>query len=86
MRNKFFGKALIVCLLLTLFSCSGEIKVERNAEGILPPAIPTISGYKQRIVKMPSGTLYEIITPRDTFLIFGVYDMGMQVLKRTPIK
>ena len=43
MINKFI-KALVVILLLTLFSCSGEIQVERNLEeGILPPAIPTIS-------------------------------------------
>lgn len=86
MKKKFFIRALTVSLLLALFSCSGEIRVERNAEGILPPAIPTVSGYKQRIVKMPSGTLYEIITPRDTFLIFGVYDMGMQLLNRSPVK
>ena len=86
MKKKLLIVALVAGLLPTLFSCSGEIKVERNAEGILPPAIPTIYGYKQRIVKMPSGTLYEIITPRDTFLIFGVYDMGMQLLNRSPVK
>ena len=45
-------------LLLTLFSCSGEIQVERNLEeGILPPAIPTISGYRQRVIDLPYGTL-----------------------------
>lgn len=57
MINKLI-KALVVILLLTLFSCSGEIQVERNLEeGILPPAIPTISGYRQRVIDLPYGTL-----------------------------
>lgn len=86
MRKKFFIKALTVCLLLTLFSCSGGIKIDSNTEGILPPTIPTISGYKQRIIDVPSGTLYEIITPRDTFLIFGKYQTGMVLLKQSPVK
>lgn len=86
MRKKLLIVALVAGLLPTLFSCSGEIKVERNAEGILPPAIPTVSGYKQRIVKMPSGTLYEIITPKDTFLVFRKYKTGMVLLKQSPVK
>lgn len=86
MRKKFFIKALTVCLLLTLFSCSGSIKIEKGVEGILPPTLSTAYSYKQRVVRMPLGTLYEIITPRDTFLVFGVYNMGMSLLKQSPVK
>lgn len=86
MINKFI-KALVVILLLTLFSCSGEIQVERNLEeGILPPAIPTISGYKQRVIDLPSGTLIEIISKEDTFLVYTRRQFGMVLLKKSPIK
>lgn len=86
MREKFFIKALMVCLLLTLFSCSGSIKIERNGEGISPPATPTIYGYKQRTVNMRMGVLHEIITPKDTFLVFGRQQYGMVLLKQSPVK
>lgn len=86
MRKKFFIKALTVCLLLTLFSCNNGVVVEEGIEGVLPPTFSTAYSYKQRVVKMPLGTLYEIITPRDTFLVFGVYSMGMSLLKQSPVK
>lgn len=76
----------MVCLLLTLFSCSGSIKIERNGEGISPPATSTIYGYKQRIINMPRGTLLEIITPKDTFLVYSNYQTGMVLLKQSPVK
>lgn len=86
MRKKFFIKALTVCLLLTLFSCSNGVVIEKGIEGVLPPTLSTAYGYKQRVIRIPSGTLYEIITPRDTFLVFGVYNMGMSLLKQSPVK
>lgn len=86
MKKKLFIKALIVGVLLTLFSCSNRIMIEKGAEDIRSPTIPTVSGYKQRVISMPYGTLYEIITPKDTFLVFGKYQTGTVLLKHSPVK
>lgn len=81
MKNKFLFKALAVSLLLTLFSCSGE----KVGDGVVEFA--TINpGYKQRIIDMSFGYLYEIITPEDTFLVFTEYQHGAVLLKHTPVK
>lgn len=85
MKKKFFVGALIVCLLLTLFSCK-KIEVEKNTEGVVSLTVPTVSGYKQRVIDVPSGDLYEIITPKDTFLVFSKYQTGMVLLKQSPVK
>lgn len=55
-------------------------------EGISPPAIPTIYGYKQRTVRLSHGTLYEIITPKDTFLVFCEFRTGMVLLKQSSVE
>nr|DAT77825.1 MAG TPA: protein of unknown function (DUF5016) [Caudoviricetes sp.] len=85
MKKKFFIGALAVSLLLTLFSCK-EIEVEKNTEGVVSLTVPTVSGYKQRVIDVPSGYLYEIITPKDTFLVFSKYQTGMVLLKQSPVK
>lgn len=85
MKKKFFIGALAVSLLLTLFSCK-EIEVEKNTEGVVSLTVPTVSGYKQRVIDVPSGSLYEIITPKDTFLVFSKYQTGMVLLKQSPVK
>lgn len=86
MKRNFFIKALIVGVLLTLFSFSNGIMIEKSDEDILSSTIPTVSGYKQRVIGMPYGTLYEIITPKDTFLVFGKYRTGAVLLKHSPVK
>lgn len=85
MKKKFFIGALAVSLLLTLFSCK-KIEVEKNTEGVVSLTVPTVSGYKQRVIDVPSGSLYEIITPKDTFLVFSKYQTGMVLLKQSPVK
>lgn len=84
MKKKFFIGALAVSLLLTLFSCK-KIEAE-NIEGDVYFTVPTFSEYKQREIDVPSGDLYEIITPKDTFLIFSKYRTGMILLKQSPVK
>lgn len=86
MRTKFFIRALTVCLLLTLFSCGSDIKSSKNGETILPPSTSIVPGYEQRLIEIPTGMLYEIVTPKDTFLVFGKYQTGMVLLKHSPVK
>lgn len=84
MKKKLFIKALTVCLLLTLFSCSGEIRVEGNTENV---SSPTTSVYKEKTISLSiNDKLHEIVTPKDTFLVFSRYRSGAVLLKQSPVK
>ena len=81
MKKRFFIKALAVSLLLTLFSCESNTQTLENEESIFLPLRSKVPEYKQRVISLPKGDLYEIVTPKDTFLVFCKYRTGMVLLK-----
>lgn len=82
MINKFFSKALIVCLLLALFSCSEELSndstnfIENNTN------IREIKG-----VNLNRGISIDVvITNYDTIIVFSKYNRGSVIIDRRPTK